>query len=142
MFRIILLWIERVIASCIFKNIDFWSMQKRRFVFFISKTICWMEKFQIRKRCALTRRAITYFLFRIFMHFDFLLIIGKVLYSSSVASPYSIRSLNWWWQSSPPDLNYIKRKIHCADAQRGTNFQYWHKSLALRKCLQPAKFPT
>ena len=69
-------------------------MQKQRFLIFISKTICRMKKFQIRKRCTMTRRAITYFLFRIFMHIDFLLIIGKVLSSSSVATPYSIRELN------------------------------------------------
>ena len=94
MFWIISLWIERVIASYILKNIDFLSMQKRRFLIFISKTICRIKKFQIRKRCTSTRRAITYFLFRIFMHFNFLLIIGKVLSSSSVASPYSIRALN------------------------------------------------
>ena len=67
-------------ASYIFNNIDFWSMQKWRFLIFISKTICRIKKFQIRKRCTSTRRAITYFLFRIFMHFDFLLIIGKVLF--------------------------------------------------------------
>ena len=94
MFRIISFQIKRVIASYIFKNIDFWSMQKRRFLIFILKTFCRMKKFQIRKRCTTTRRAITCFLFRIFMHFDFLLIIGKVLSSSSVASPYSIRALN------------------------------------------------
>ena len=76
MLRIISLWIERAIASYIFKNIDFWSMRKRGFLIFISKTICRITKFQMRKRCTSTRRAITHFLFRIFMHFDFLLIIG------------------------------------------------------------------
>ena len=55
-------------------------MQKQRFLIFISKTMCWIKKFQIRKRCTSTRRAITYFLFHICMHFDFLLIIGKVIF--------------------------------------------------------------
>ena len=68
-------------------------MQTRRFLIFISKTIHWIKEFQLRKRCTSTRKAITYFLFRIFKHFDFLLIIGKVLSSSSVAPPYSIRAL-------------------------------------------------
>ena len=45
MFRIISLWTERVIASYILKNIDFWSMQKRSFLIFISKTICRIKKF-------------------------------------------------------------------------------------------------
>ena len=94
MFQVISLWIERVIVSYIFKNIDFRPMQKRRFLMFISTTICRIKKFQIRKRCTSPRRIITYFLFRIFMHFDILLIIGKVLSSSSVASNYSIRALN------------------------------------------------
>ena len=94
MFQIISLWLERVIANYIFKNIDFWSMKKRCFLIFISRTICRMKKFQIRKRWTSTRRASTYFLFRIFMHFDFLFMIGKVLSSSSVASPYSIQALN------------------------------------------------
>ena len=65
---------------------------KTMFLLFISKTICRIKKFQIIKRCTTTRGAIKYFLFRIFMHFDFLLIIGKVLSSSCVASRYSIRA--------------------------------------------------
>ena len=95
MFRIISLWIERVIASYILKSINFWSIQKWHFLIFISKTICRIKKFQRRKRCTLTRREITHFLFCIFMHFDILLINGKVPSSSSVASPYSIWALNW-----------------------------------------------
>ena len=95
-FRIISLWTERVIASYILKHIDFCSMQKRRFLIFISETICRIKTFLKRKRCTSMRRAITYFVFQIFMHFDLLLIIGNVLSSSSVASPYSIRALNFW----------------------------------------------
>ena len=47
-----------------------------------------------KKKMHLDSKSNHIFLFRIFMHFDFLLIIGKVLSSSSVASPYSIRALN------------------------------------------------
>ena len=49
-------------------------MQKRRFLFFISKTICRIKKYQIKKRCTSTRRAITYFIlnfyaFRLFIDY-------------------------------------------------------------------------
>ena len=77
-----------------------------------------LNGFQMRKRCTSTRRAITYFLFRIFMHFDFLLIIGKILVSSSGASPYSIRTLNSGHNNHPSqegfteiDNPFKKRKV-------------------------------
>ena len=91
MFRIISLWTERVIY---FKKHWFLIYAKTTFFKFYLENYLPDKKILNKKRCTSTRRANTYFLFRIFMHFNFLLVIGNVMSSSSVASPYSIRTLN------------------------------------------------